>query len=52
MGSAACTIGEDYQAVLADGYSYFVIAVNKSQMYYETLGRYASSRYQQVYIHA
>lgn len=42
-------LGEDYEKVLADGYSYFVTDVNKSQMLYERTGRYKHSSYQEVY---
>lgn len=42
-------IGENYVKVLADGYSYFVVDVNKSQMQYEISLVYKNKSYQDVY---
>jgi ubiquinone/menaquinone biosynthesis C-methylase UbiE len=42
-------IGKDYEKILADGYSYFVVDVNKSQMAYEKSGKYRYNSYREVY---
>lgn len=42
-------LGNDYLKVLADGYSSFVIDVNKSQMKYERSKQYQNKTYKQVF---